>query len=143
MLHGKKIIVVMPAYHAEKTLAACYEAIPHDIVDEVLFVDDADDDATNAVAETARHLHAVRHPSNRGYGGNQKGSPCAAARARAPTSSSCCIPITSMSRSLITAMSSRWSRPDVYDVVIGSRILGNDCASPAACRSTSTSRNGC
>ncbi|MGH8173132.1 MAG: hypothetical protein ACREPX_08285 [Rhodanobacteraceae bacterium] len=41
MLHGKKIIVVMPAYLAEKTLAPCYAAIPHDIVDEVLLVDDA------------------------------------------------------------------------------------------------------
>jgi glycosyltransferase involved in cell wall biosynthesis len=71
MLHGKKIIVVMPAYHAEKTLAACYAAIPHDIVDDVLLVDDASDDATVAVAEKLG-IHAVRHPSNRGYGGNQK-----------------------------------------------------------------------
>ena len=41
MLHGKKIVVVMPAYHAEKTLEACYRAIPLDVVDEVLLVDDA------------------------------------------------------------------------------------------------------
>ena len=71
MLHGRKIIVVMPAYHAEKTLAACYAAIPHDIVDEVLLVDDASDDATVAVAERLG-IRTHRHPANRGYGGNQK-----------------------------------------------------------------------
>src|ERR1700760_1021517 len=71
MLHGKKIIVVMPAYHAEKTLAACYAAIPHDIVDDVLLVDDASDDATVAVAESLG-IRTHRHPANRGYGGNQK-----------------------------------------------------------------------
>ena len=58
MLHGKKIIVVMPAYHAEKTLAACYEAIPHDIVDEVLLVDDVVRD--RFVARRERLLRVIR-----------------------------------------------------------------------------------
>src|SRR4029078_1793922 len=71
MLHVNKIIVVMPAYHAEKTLAACYEAIPHDVVDEVLLVDDASDDATVVVARRLG-IATHRHPANRGYGGNQK-----------------------------------------------------------------------
>ena len=61
----------MPAYRAEKTLAQCYAAIPHDIVDSVLLVDDGSDDATLAVA---RELGLVthRHPRNLGYGANQK-----------------------------------------------------------------------
>lgn len=61
----------MPAYRAEKTLAQCYAAIPHDIVDMVLLVDDGSDDATLAVA---RELGLVthRHPRNLGYGANQK-----------------------------------------------------------------------
>jgi glycosyltransferase involved in cell wall biosynthesis len=71
MLHQKKIAVVMPAYHAEKTLEDCYRAIPHEIVDTVLLVDDASSDATMAVAEKLG-IRAHRHPRNRGYGGNQK-----------------------------------------------------------------------
>src|SRR4051812_42933913 len=46
MLHGQRVVVVMPAYRAERTLEACYRAIPHDVVDAVLLVDDASDDAT-------------------------------------------------------------------------------------------------
>ena len=76
MLHGKKIIVVMPAYHAEKTLAACHAAIPHDIVDDALLVDDASDDATVAVAERLG-IHAVRHPSNAGSETRSIGRTCA------------------------------------------------------------------
>ena len=71
MLHGKKIVVVMPAYRAEKTLEACFGAIPRDVVDVVLLVDDASDDATLAVARRLG-IVAHRHPENRGYGANQK-----------------------------------------------------------------------
>ena len=122
MLHGKKIIVVMPAYHAEKTLAACYAAIPRDIVDEVLLVDDASDDATVAVAE---HLgiHAVRHPANRGYGGNQK-TCYALALERGADIVVMLHPDYQYEPRLITAMAAMVAS-GVYDVVIGSRILGN------------------
>ncbi|MHC4721706.1 MAG: glycosyltransferase family 2 protein, partial [Planctomycetota bacterium] len=41
MLHGKKIVVIMPAYNAEMTLRKTYNEIPHDIVDEVILTDDA------------------------------------------------------------------------------------------------------
>ena len=61
----------MPAYRAEKTLEDCYRAIPLDVVDEVLLVDDASDDATLAVAARLG-IRSLRHPVNRGYGGNQK-----------------------------------------------------------------------
>lgn len=72
MIHGKKVIVVMPAYNAEKTLEQTYAEIPRDIVDEVILTDDCSRDAT---VEKARELgisEILRHPRNRGYGGNQK-----------------------------------------------------------------------
>src|SRR6266446_10238919 len=71
MLHGQKIAVVMPAYRAEKTLEECFRAIPRDVADVVLLVDDASDDATLAVARRLG-IVAYRHPEHRGYGANQK-----------------------------------------------------------------------
>jgi glycosyltransferase involved in cell wall biosynthesis len=71
MLHGKRIIVVMPAYNAEKTLESTYHDVPKDIVDEVILVDDGSRDST---AEVARRLGitTIVHTTNRGYGANQK-----------------------------------------------------------------------
>jgi glycosyltransferase involved in cell wall biosynthesis len=122
MLHGKNIIVVMPAYHAEKTLAACYAAIPHDIVDEVLLVDDASDDATAELAERLG-IHTFRHPVNRGYGGNQK-TCYALALERGADIVVMLHPDYQYEPRLITAMAAMVAS-DVYDVVIGSRILGS------------------
>ena len=122
MLHGKKIIVVMPAYHAEKTLAACYAAIPHDVVDEVLLVDDASDDATIDVARRLG-IGAYRHPVNRGYGGNQK-TCYALALEHGADIVVMLHPDYQYEPKLITAMAAMVAS-DVYDVVIGSRILGS------------------
>lgn len=71
MLLGKKIVVVMPAYNAARTLERTFGEIPLEVVDEVLLVDDASADGT---AELARRLgiRCVLHERNRGYGGNQK-----------------------------------------------------------------------
>lgn len=72
MIKGKKVIVVMPAYNASKTLESTYNEIPMDLVDEVVVVDDCSRDGT---AEKARSLginHVIRHEKNKGYGGNQK-----------------------------------------------------------------------
>src|SRR3989338_8726876 len=71
MIHGKKIIVVMPAYNAEKTLEKTYNEIPLDIVDEIVVVDDASTDNT---VKVAAHLNlcVIAHPYNKGYGANQK-----------------------------------------------------------------------
>ena len=71
MLNNKKIVVILPAYNAERTLEKTYAEIPLDIVDVVLLVDDASKDNT---AELARRLniHTIVHEVNRGYGGNQK-----------------------------------------------------------------------
>jgi glycosyltransferase involved in cell wall biosynthesis len=122
MLHGKKIVVVMPAYHAEKTLEECFRAIPHDIVDLVLLVDDASDDATIAIA---RRLGIVthRHPENLGYGANQK-TCYAGALAEGADIVVMLHPDYQYEPRLITAMAAMVAS-DVYDVVIGSRILGN------------------
>lgn len=122
MLHGKRIVVVMPAYRAERTLEACHAAIPHDIVDRVLLVDDASDDETLAVAERLG-ITAVRHPQNRGYGGNQK-TCYALALADGADIVVMLHPDYQYEPRLITAMAAMVAS-DVYDVVVGSRILGN------------------
>ena len=72
MINHKKVVVVMPAYNASKTLEQTYAEIPFDIVDDVVVVDDCSHDDT---AEKARSLgiqHVIRHEKNMGYGGNQK-----------------------------------------------------------------------
>jgi glycosyltransferase involved in cell wall biosynthesis len=68
---SRKVVVVLPAYNAEKTLEATYADIPKDWVDEILLVDDCSGDRTVEVAERLG-LRTVVHPRNRGYGGNQK-----------------------------------------------------------------------
>ncbi|MEM0991874.1 MAG: glycosyltransferase family 2 protein [Bacteroidota bacterium] len=72
MYKGKKIITVLPAYNAALTLARTYREIPFDIVDEVVLCDDASRDDTVAVARELGIKHILVHQDNRGYGGNQK-----------------------------------------------------------------------
>ena len=71
MFHGKKIVIVMPAYNAAQTIERTYREIPLDLVDEVLVIDDASADATVEVARRLG-LRTFVHASNRGYGANQK-----------------------------------------------------------------------
>jgi glycosyltransferase involved in cell wall biosynthesis len=71
MLNEKKIVVVLPAYNAEKTLEATYADIPHAIVDAVLLVDDRSSDRTLALSRRLG-IHTFEHHQNLGYGGNQK-----------------------------------------------------------------------
>lgn len=122
MLHNKKIAVVMPAYRAEKTLEECFGAIPHDVVDDIVLVDDASEDATLAVAERLG-IRSYRHPRNRGYGANQKTCYTLALQ----TDAEIVVmlhPDYQYDPRLITAMAAMVAS-DVYDVVLGSRILGN------------------
>jgi glycosyltransferase involved in cell wall biosynthesis len=122
MLHGQKIAVVMPAYRAARTLAQCYRAIPHDVVDTTLLVDDGSDDATLAVArELGRVTH--RHPRILGSGANQK-TCYRAALADGADIVVMLHPDYQYEPRLITAMAGMIAS-GVYDVVIGSRILGN------------------
>lgn len=66
-----KIIVIMPAYNAEKTLKKTYQDIPKDWVDEIILVDDASQDKTAAISKSLG-LVTVVHDKNKGYGANQK-----------------------------------------------------------------------
>src|SRR3989344_4739012 len=67
----KKIIVVLPAYNAAKTLERTLFAIPHDWVDDIILVDDASRDNTVEVSRNLK-IKTFVHKSNIGYGGNQK-----------------------------------------------------------------------
>src|SRR6185369_1877125 len=71
MVNGKKVVVVLPAYNAAKTLEMTYQEIPFGFVDDVVLVDDASWDGTS---EKARELgiRVIIHDKNTGYGGNQK-----------------------------------------------------------------------
>lgn len=72
MINGKKIVVVMPAYNAGKTLEQTYAEIPFDIVDEVILTDDCSRDDTVVLARRLGIREVLVHERNRGYGGNQK-----------------------------------------------------------------------
>jgi glycosyltransferase involved in cell wall biosynthesis len=67
----KKVIAVMPAYNAERTLAATLADVPAGSVDEIILVDDGSRDRTAQLARDMG-LTVIQHPRNRGYGGNQK-----------------------------------------------------------------------
>jgi glycosyltransferase involved in cell wall biosynthesis len=123
MLHGEKIVVVMPAYNAEKTLRRTWDELPHDIIDDVILVDDASRDST---VEVARSLGAqtIVHRENRGYGANQKTCYHEALRLGADVVVMI-HPDYQYSPRLVTAMASMIVSGH-YDVVLGSRILGGD-----------------
>jgi glycosyltransferase involved in cell wall biosynthesis len=122
MLNGKKIIVVMPAYNAAATIRRTYSEIPGDIVDDVLVVDDSSSDET---VEIARELGLTTflHKRNLGYGRNQKTCYREALRREADIVVMV-HPDYQYSPRLIAAMASMIAYGE-YDVVLGSRILGN------------------
>ena len=72
MINSLKVVAVLPAYNAAKTLEKTFREIPLDIVDEIILCDDNSTDETVAVAKNLGITHIVRHEINRGYGGNQK-----------------------------------------------------------------------
>ena len=72
MIDGKKIIVIMPAYNAERTLKDTFDEIPLDIVDDVILTDDFSQDNTVELANELGINHVIRHDKNKGYGANQK-----------------------------------------------------------------------
>jgi glycosyltransferase involved in cell wall biosynthesis len=121
MLSGKRVVVVMPAYHAGRTLEVTWRELPHDIVDDVIVVDDASDDDTVAVARSLG-LAVILHPRNLGYGANQK-TCYTEALARGSDIVVMVHPDYQYDSRLVTAMAGMVAS-GVYDLVIGSRILG-------------------
>jgi glycosyltransferase involved in cell wall biosynthesis len=122
MLNGKKIIVVLPAYNASATLEQTYAEIPHDIVDDVILVDDASRDDTIAVAKKIGIAAVIVHEKNRGYGGNQK-TCYDTALSRGADIVVMLHPDYQYTPKLIPAMASMIAS-GLYQVVFGSRILG-------------------
>ena len=122
MLNDKKIVIVLPAYNAGKTLEKTYHEIPLNIVDDIILVDDASDDNTVEVGKKLGIQHVIRHKENKGYGGNQKSCYDKALELNANIIIML-HPDYQYTPKLITAMSSIIDE-GVYPVVLGSRILG-------------------
>ena len=121
MFHGKKIVVVMPAYNAARTLERTYREIPLDVVDEVIVVDDASHDETVTVARSLG-LPTFVHAQNRGYGANQKTCYTESLR-RGADVTVMLHPDYQYTPRLIAAMVAMIV-DGPYDVVLGSRIIG-------------------
>ena len=122
MINNKKVVVVLPAYNAEKTLSKTYNEIPMDIVDEVLLVDDNSFDETSKLANELGIKHIIRHDNNLGYGGNQK--TCYNKALELGGDIVVMLhPDYQYTPKLIPSMCYLIAQ-DVYPVVIGSRILG-------------------
>jgi len=122
MINGKRIAVVLPAYNAAQTLEKTYREIPLDMVDDVILVDDKSRDNTVEVAKAVGIKHIVVHGQNKGYGGNQK---------------SCYDKALELGADIVIMLHPDYQYTpmllpsmcyvianDVYQVVLGSRILG-------------------
>ena len=123
MINNKKLIVVLPAYNAAKTLEQTYNEIPFDIVDDVVLVDDNSTDETVKLAKQLGIKHIIEHIENKGYGGNQK-----SCYDKALESGGDIIimlhPDYQYTPKLIHPMAYIIAN-NLYHVVLGSRILGN------------------
>jgi glycosyltransferase involved in cell wall biosynthesis len=121
MMLGKKLVVVLPAYNAERTLRQTYEELPHEYIDDVILVDDASSDQTARVARDLG-IKTVIHAQNKGYGANQK--TCYREALRHGADIVVMVhPDYQYSPRLVTAMASMIVSGH-FDVVLGSRILG-------------------
>lgn len=122
MIDNKKVVVVLPAYNASKTLEQTYNEIPFDVVDEVVLVDDFSTDKTLKVAKKLKINHVIKHDKNMGYGANQK---------------SCYQKAISLNADIVVMLHPDYQYTpklihsmvylianNVYPVVLGSRILG-------------------
>lgn len=118
----KKIIVVLPAYNAARTLEKTVSEIP-DWVDEIILTDDASQDNTVEVAQKIGIHHIMQHEQNKGYGGNQK---------------TCYNKALELGGDIIIMLHPDYQytpklipsmvniiEQDLYPIVLGSRILGN------------------
>lgn len=121
MINNKKIIVVLPAYNAAKTLQRTFDEIPFDIVDDIILTDDFSNDETIAVAKEIGITHIIAHEKNKGYGANQKSCYKKALELNADIVIML-HPDYQYTPKLIPAMCTLVAN-DLYDVVLGSRIL--------------------
>jgi glycosyltransferase involved in cell wall biosynthesis len=123
MYRDRKVIVVMPAYNAGRTVLRTHaEVVAQDYVDEVIVVDDASGDDTVEIARALPKVRVHRHPKNRGYGGNQK--TCYRLAVEAGADIVIMVhPDYQYTPKLIPAMASMIGN-DLYHCVIGSRVLG-------------------
>ncbi len=121
MLQNRRIVVVLPAYNAARTLERTVAEIPAEIVDDIILTDDASRDDTVDVAR-GLGLHVIRHDRNRGYGGNQK-TCYRAALERGADIVVMLHPDYQYTPKLLAAMAAMLVS-DQYDAVLASRILG-------------------
>jgi len=123
MFEDKKVVVVMPAYNAAQTLVQTYdEVMAQNIVDLVIIVDDASSDETAAIAAKLPNTVVHTHPSNLGYGANQK--TCYALALEHGADIIIMVhPDYQYTPKLIPAMASMIGS-DLYCCVLGSRIIG-------------------
>jgi glycosyltransferase involved in cell wall biosynthesis len=122
VISKQRVVVVLPAYNAARTLKKTYGEIPFDVVDDVILVDDASRDDTVERAEELGIRHIIVHPANRGYGANQK----SCYRKALEIGADIIVmlhPDYQYAPKLITALSSVIAS-GLYDVALGSRILG-------------------
>ena len=121
MINGKKVIAVLPAYNAEKTLARTVQEIPFGAVDQILLIDDKSSDKTVTIAKRLG-LEVFLHDQNLGYGGNQK-TCYREALARDADVVVMLHPDYQYEPKLLLALVAPICY-DVYDCMLGSRILG-------------------
>lgn len=122
MLANQKVVVVLPAYNAVKTLARTLEEIPEGLVDAIVLVDDASKDGTASLARDLGIEHVIEHDHNQGYGANQKTCYQHALSLGADIVIML-HPDYQYSPKLIPAMAGMIGS-GLYSVVLGSRILG-------------------
>jgi glycosyltransferase involved in cell wall biosynthesis len=121
MLGSNKICVVLPAFHAAKTLEKTLNEIPSDLVDDLILVDDASTDNTAEISKS-RGIYTVVHDKNKGYGSNQK-TCYRNALERGADVVIMLHPDYQYSPKLLPAIASLLAT-GFFDVVLGSRILG-------------------
>jgi glycosyltransferase involved in cell wall biosynthesis len=127
MYKNRKVVAVLPAYNAERTLEKTYAEIPFDVVDEVILVDDFSGDDTVNVAKRLGITQIIVHEKNTGYGGNQK----TCYRRALDLNADIVVmlhPDYQYTPHLIHAMASIIGN-GLYPVVFGSRILGKGALS--------------
>lgn len=122
MYKGKKVVVVLPAYNAAKTLEKTYREIPFDLVDDVILCDDHSRDNTAELGRALGIRHVIVHEKNTGYGGNQKSLYNKALEIGGDIVIML-HPDYQYTPKLIPAMVNIIGE-DLYPVVLGSRILG-------------------